>query len=77
MDATQVKAVIEHGFADIEAIETALNHPEAVAATEKIKALLESPLALEGLALGITFGLEKLAAKVVSAAPVTDSAPSA
>ena len=79
MTAADIKAAIDHGFADIEAIETALNHPEAVAATEKIKALLESPLALEGLALGISFGIEKLAAKAVAAtpAPATGSAPTA
>jgi len=79
MTAADIKAAIDHGSSDLESIATKLNHPEAAAAIEKIKALLESPLALEGLALAISFGIEKLAAKAVAAtpAPATGSAPTA
>ena len=79
MDATEIKAAIDHGFSDMEAIATKLNHPGAVAEMEKIKALLESPLALEGLALGISFGIAKLAgvSAAVEPAKAPTGAPSA
>lgn len=62
MTAPEIKAALEHGCSDLEAIATELNHPEAAAMIEKFKSLLESPLALDGLALAVSFGLSKIGA---------------
>lgn len=58
--SSDVKAVIEHGFADLEAALASVGKPELAAEVEKVKALVENPLFLEIAALAITEGLKKL-----------------
>src|SRR6185312_6712736 len=62
MTATEVKAALDHAFTDLESLATAVGQGAHVPTLESVKAFLENPLALEAIAVGVSFGLSKIGA---------------
>lgn len=60
MTSDQIKSAVEHGFADLEALASAIGKADIAAELEKAKAFVENPLVLEVLATAVTIGLGKI-----------------
>jgi len=60
MTSDQIKAAVEHGFADVEELAKAIGKADIVPEIEKAKAFVENPLVLEVVAMVVSIGLGKI-----------------